>query len=336
MGRIRTIKPEVLLDRKAATLSNEAWRLWVSCWVIADDCGRLPADPKLLAGQVFWAHENPFDEASRALASLRESSMVEIYEVNGESFMQIRGWRKHQKIDRPSGPRFPGPDDGLSAQQSLGLANPREASRALATDRDHDHDRDLDRDHEREGAEQTGSRRAPDVEKKTPALRVVEGGAGQPTPGPLIVQPDAIGEASKATKGKRSAPPAPEQALTLAHLLLGMITTNHPTARISKSPDRIREETAARWALTIDKLHRIDGYSWGEISGMITWCQRDSFWRTVILGADNLRDKWDTMTGQRERKQQPRQQPQQAYDFDQVLDQAAKDIDAKRAKEQTK
>jgi hypothetical protein len=112
--------------------------------------------------------------------------------------------------------------------------------------------------------------------------------------------PDPTTDPQKRAKGK-PAREVPDQAVTLAHLLLGLICENHPTGRLAKTPERTRDATALRWAETVDKLHRLDGFTWGEIEGMISWCQRDSFWQGVILGADNLRDKWDTMAAQRNR-----------------------------------
>lgn len=99
----------------------------------------------------------------------------------------------------------------------------------------------------------------------------------------------------------RKGPTPADQAYTLAHLLLGLIIENAPNSRLAKQTERQRELTAERWADPIDKLHRLDGMQWGAIEGMIRWCQRDTFWRAVILGGDNLRDKWDTMAGQRNR-----------------------------------
>ncbi len=134
MGRIRSIKPEILTDEKAATLSHEAWRLWVSMWVLADDTGRLPASPTLLAAQVFWG--KPAD-ASKLLLELEKKQLVKRYSVRGENYAEISGFARHQKINRPSGPKHPGPldsysksDDSLSVQGDL--------------DADHDHDRDHD------------------------------------------------------------------------------------------------------------------------------------------------------------------------------------------------
>lgn len=105
-------------------------------------------------------------------------------------------------------------------------------------------------------------------------------------------------EPGTAKRGQRE---LPDQAFTLAHLLLACVVRNNPEGRAAKQPERVRDATAARWADSIDKLNRLDGFSWGAIEGMITWCQRDQFWRSVILGADNLRDKWDTMAAQRNR-----------------------------------
>lgn len=128
----------------------------------------------------------------------------------------------------------------------------------------------------------------------------------------------------------------PAEAHELAQLLLGYVLDNHPGNRMHKWPERQREQTAARWADSVDKLHRIDRLSWSEIQGMITWCQRDPFWQGVILGADNLRDKWDKMAAQRSRPRGSPQHAQGVEDFEQVLEDAARDIEAKKAKEPPK
>lgn len=126
--------------------------------------------------------------------------------------------------------------------------------------------------------------------------------------------PQAHGEpphASEKPKSGKAAPELPEVAYTLAWQLLNSIRENHPGGRLAKLPDRMQAVTAERWAETIDKLHRIDGMDFGVIGGMIAWCQRDSFWKGVILGADNLRDKWDKIAAQRNRGAPPGPQQQQ-------------------------
>ena len=110
-GRIRSIKPEILTDEKAAALSHEAWRLWVSMFVLADDAGNLPASPALLAGLVFWGQ--PADIA-RALAELVDANLIQLYRVKGQTFASITGFLRHQRINRPSPAKYPPPDSAES------------------------------------------------------------------------------------------------------------------------------------------------------------------------------------------------------------------------------
>lgn len=186
---------------------------------------------------------------------------------------------------------------------------------------------------------------APDLDQDHPPR---PGGPDEPHPGaePQEQAPDPATSPQESAKGSVPTEPAgeasepayrkparevPDQAVTLAQLLLDSITANHPSSRIAKAAERTRTEAVARWAVTIDKMHRLDRIEWGTIQGMISWCQRDSFWRGVILGADNLRDKWDHMLAQRNRPRDAHPNaPRGAPSFDQVLDDAARDINAKR------
>lgn len=140
-GRIRSIKPEILTDEKAAGLSHEAWRLWVSMFVLADDAGNLPASPRLLAAQVFWAR--PADVAP-ALAELVEVGLISLYQVHGQQFATICGFARHQKINRPSGAKYPSPvtpdPHGALSEPSVSLHG------ALIGDSQRDRDRDRDSD----------------------------------------------------------------------------------------------------------------------------------------------------------------------------------------------
>lgn len=107
-GRIRTIKPDLNEDELVAGLSSAAWRLWISMFTLADDCGTCRASPRYLIGQVFWMRgpELPIDEL---LDELVRAKRIEIFEVDDERFASIRNFTKHQKIDRPSAPKYPLP-----------------------------------------------------------------------------------------------------------------------------------------------------------------------------------------------------------------------------------
>lgn len=109
-GRIRTIKPELLEDDVTASLSHEAWRLFVSLLIIADDYGNFRANPKYLEGQAFWARESGAS-VSRIILELVESGLLTTYTVRGQQYGAIAGWSKHQRVDKPGRPRVPGPQD---------------------------------------------------------------------------------------------------------------------------------------------------------------------------------------------------------------------------------
>lgn len=105
-GRIRTLKPELLEDEKTAGLPDDAFRLFVSLILLADDYGNLRATPSWLNGQIWWCGESVRDVRGM-LARLSRDSLVVFYEVNGQAYLHLSGWAKHQRVDKPGKPRVP-------------------------------------------------------------------------------------------------------------------------------------------------------------------------------------------------------------------------------------
>lgn len=124
-GRIRSIKPEILEDERSAGLDSDAWRLWVSMWLVADDYGRLRGAIPWLEGQVFWLWK-PRESLAKLLESLEKARLIVRYEVDGQNYIEIRNWAKHQKVDHPGKPRIPSPP--LQSNTSNQLVN-NESSR---------------------------------------------------------------------------------------------------------------------------------------------------------------------------------------------------------------
>src|SRR5437660_1273531 len=96
-GRIRSIKPEVIEDEAAASLSDGAWRLWISMWTTADDFGNTRAGDRFLAAHV-WQ-----DTSAKKLAFAREClielaarGFVTAFEQHEQRYCSISGWSKHQ------------------------------------------------------------------------------------------------------------------------------------------------------------------------------------------------------------------------------------------------
>lgn len=60
------------------------------------------------------------------------------------------------------------------------------------------------------------------------------------------------------------------------------------------------EAALQKWADQMDKLHRLDGYSWESIAEVLDFSQRDAFWSTVILSAGKFRKQFTQLMAKAE------------------------------------
>lgn len=156
-GRIRTIKPEVLDDELACSLTDLAWRVWVSLWVLCDDFGNVRAAPKYIAAQV-WQDTTRENDAVKALEELRtktvdpkQKPMIFLYGADGQTYAHIKGFDKHQRQDnRSKKPRVPAPPEGAEDIQGVAVRfaarirnSPRRKSVHADPPRSGDHDQNL-------------------------------------------------------------------------------------------------------------------------------------------------------------------------------------------------
>lgn len=112
MGRIRSIKPEFPHSESMGRVSRDARLLFILLWGIVDDSGRARASSRMLASLLF-----PYDNDAPALlpgwlAELENEEAVRLYIVDGDRYLDIPNWSKHQKIDKASPPKFPAFDEG--------------------------------------------------------------------------------------------------------------------------------------------------------------------------------------------------------------------------------
>jgi hypothetical protein len=101
MARIRTIKPDIADDEKLGRCSVGARLLFVYCITIADDAGRFRGTERYLRARLF-PHDGEELTAARVgewLGELTAAGLVRTYEVEGETFAELRGWGRHQRVD---------------------------------------------------------------------------------------------------------------------------------------------------------------------------------------------------------------------------------------------
>lgn len=123
MGRIRTIKPDFPQSESMGRVSRDSRLLFILLWTVVDDSGRARGSSRMLASLLF-----PYDEDAHAridgwLQELEREECIVRYQNEGSTFLQIRNWLIHQRIDKPTPTKLPGPEES-----SRIVANPREDS----------------------------------------------------------------------------------------------------------------------------------------------------------------------------------------------------------------
>jgi len=115
--RIRTVKPEFFLHEGLAAMDPLARLLFIGMWTIADKAGRLRDKPKRIKVQVLPYDDCDIDELLFALA---DAGHIERYEVDGEDYIQICGWSKHQNVSksREAASKIPDPTGDLSPEDT--------------------------------------------------------------------------------------------------------------------------------------------------------------------------------------------------------------------------
>jgi hypothetical protein len=109
MARIRTIKPEFPQSESMGRVSRDARLLFLMTFTIVDDAGRARAASRMLASLLYPYDDDAKDLIDGWLGELECERCIRLYEVDGNTYLQIEKWLEHQKIDRPSRSRIPEP-----------------------------------------------------------------------------------------------------------------------------------------------------------------------------------------------------------------------------------
>jgi hypothetical protein len=116
MARIRTIKPDFWSDETLTECSLSARLLFIGTWNFADDKGNLEHSWKQLKMKVF-----PADDV-KVLGLVNEliaHGLLIEYSVSDKKYLHIKGFEKHQVINRPSVSNIPEFDESLITHGGL-------------------------------------------------------------------------------------------------------------------------------------------------------------------------------------------------------------------------
>jgi hypothetical protein len=116
MARIRTVKPEYWTDERVGECSVSARLLFIACWNFSDDHGGLDRSAKQLKAQAF-----PYDviDCEPLIQELLNVGLLVEYAVEGKKYLHIKGFQKHQKVEKPAKPRIPLYDESLNTPRVL-------------------------------------------------------------------------------------------------------------------------------------------------------------------------------------------------------------------------
>jgi hypothetical protein len=128
MARIRTIKPEFYTDETLGECSPTARLLFIGIWSHADDYGNLDRSARQLRAQVF-----PYDnfDCEELIQELLSRELLIEYEFNSKKFLHVPGFAEHQKIEKPSKPRFPGYEESRRTPRILPDSSPPSSGSSL-------------------------------------------------------------------------------------------------------------------------------------------------------------------------------------------------------------
>ena len=124
MPRSRMIKPEFWDDEKLARLSRDSRLLFVGLWTYSDDYGIVKGSHVWLKSKIF-PYDNGLKNAvfAKWIDELINHGFVIPFDNNGEKYLYIKNFCKHQNVDHPSKQRNPEPPADIISR------NAREDSR---------------------------------------------------------------------------------------------------------------------------------------------------------------------------------------------------------------
>lgn len=102
MARIRSIKPEYWSSEQVMECSPTARLLFIGLWNFCDDAGNHVASERTIKAEIFPGDDISSTDVRRLLDELSSNKLIAFYTNDSKDYLHVTGWRKHQKIDRPT------------------------------------------------------------------------------------------------------------------------------------------------------------------------------------------------------------------------------------------
>ena len=112
MSRIRTVKPEFWTSEQVLACSLISRLLFIGMWNFCDDHGVHPASYIRIKAEVFPADDCTIHDVKNWINELIDNNLLREYVIEDEKFWLVTGWKKHQRIDKPTY-RHPMPESAL-------------------------------------------------------------------------------------------------------------------------------------------------------------------------------------------------------------------------------
>ncbi len=301
MSRKRSITSEMSTDERLAEVAEQdqnAALMWP--WFITglDDWGRMTASPMKIKLDIFPAFQFTAQDVEKAIQLYDKYGLIHVYSVNGKNYLAVdpNKYFKYQayiatKKRYVDGSNIPAPPNppweykylteseyrlrlAMSSEGQLGLAEPSQVHTLSDPSPSPSPSKDLKRSSSQPDGATAPDSPEPDCDQEVPE------NPRHPVPkrGEKVFSEDT-------------------KEFQLAHLLRSEIIKNLPEARVPRaSPDGL-----ANWCLEINRMIHFDKRDPRDIALIIKWSQTDHFWRSNILSAKKLREKWETLVLQSKR-----------------------------------
>ena len=102
MSRVRSIKPQLLEDEKLGSVPPLARYLAIALILMADDRGNMRGSAGFVRGRAFAYDDVAMPDVQTWLEQLDAVGYAKLYYVNGEQFIHLVNWERHQKIGNPA------------------------------------------------------------------------------------------------------------------------------------------------------------------------------------------------------------------------------------------